>query len=72
MEDHIKGSLEVIDLGKKVFLCKFTQSCDYNEPYLEDHGLFYLMISTWKPNLKLSINSFDHMSIWIRIDELPI
>lgn len=72
---RVKGSLEVIDLGKNVFLFRFTQVDDYERAlfggpwFILDH---YLMISTWRPNFRPSINQFDTMSVWIRIEELPV
>lgn len=72
---RIKGSLEVIDVGHDVYLFKFTQTDDYDKAlfggpwFILDH---YLMISTWRPNFRPSKNGFDSMSVWIRIDELPI
>ncbi|XP_021853784.1 uncharacterized protein [Spinacia oleracea] len=72
---RVKGSMEVIDLGKNVFLFRFTQTVDYERAlfwgpwFILDH---YLMITTWKPNFRPSINQFDTMSVWIRIEELPV
>lgn len=37
--------------------------------FVLDH---YLMISTWKSNFRPSINSFEHMSVWIRFSEFPV
>ncbi|XP_021846032.1 uncharacterized protein [Spinacia oleracea] len=72
---RIKGSLEVIDVGHDVFLFRFTQPDDFERAlfggpwFILDH---YLMISTWKPNFRPSKDGFDTMSVWIRIDELPV
>ncbi|XP_021844915.2 uncharacterized protein [Spinacia oleracea] len=72
---RITGSLEVIDIGKQVYLFKFTQTDDYERAlfggpwFIMGH---YLMISTWKPNFRPSVNEFDFMSVWVRIEELPV
>ncbi|XP_056696946.1 uncharacterized protein [Spinacia oleracea] len=72
---RIKGSLEVIDIGKQVYLFKFTQTDDYERGlfggpwFIMDH---YLMITPWKPNFRPSVNGFDFMSVWVRIEELPV
>ncbi|XP_056685537.1 uncharacterized protein [Spinacia oleracea] len=55
---RVKGLLEVIDIGKQVFLFKFTQPDDY------ERALFG---GPWP-----SVNSFDCMLVWIRIEELPV
>lgn len=50
---RVKGLLEVIDIGKQVYLFKFTQPNDYERAlfggpwFIMDH---YLMMSTWRPN----------------------
>lgn len=70
-----KGALEIIDIGRNVFLFRFAQSDDYEKAlfggpwFIMDH---YLMLTTWKPNFRPSINNFDNMSAWVRIDELPV
>lgn len=62
----IKGSLEIIDIGSQVFLFKFIQPDDYERAlyggpwFILDH---YLMLSTWKPNFRPSINKFDSMFV---------
>ncbi|XP_056691326.1 uncharacterized protein [Spinacia oleracea] len=59
----------------KITLDRFGQSDDYEKAlfggpwFIMDH---YLMMTTWKPNFRPSINSFDNMSVWIRIEELPV
>uniref|UniRef100_A0A803M5D4 DUF4283 domain-containing protein n=1 Tax=Chenopodium quinoa TaxID=63459 RepID=A0A803M5D4_CHEQI len=70
-----KGTLEVIDLGKDVYLFRFSIPDDYEKAILEgpwfiiDH---YLMITKWKPNFRPSMNPFDRMIVWIRFPELPV
>ncbi|XP_021857597.1 uncharacterized protein [Spinacia oleracea] len=72
---RVKGLLEVIDIGKQVYLFKFSQPDDYERAlfggpwYILDH---YLMMSPWRPNFRPSINEFDFMSVWVRIEELPV
>ncbi|XP_021761550.1 uncharacterized protein LOC110726353 [Chenopodium quinoa] len=70
-----KGTLEVIELGKDVFLFRFSMQDDYERAllggpwFILDH---YLMITKWKPNFRPSMNPFDRMTVWIRFPELPV
>lgn len=72
---RVKGLLEVIDIGKQVFLFKFTQPDDYERASFGGHWFImdhYLMLSTWRPNFRPSINNFDFMLVWVRIEEFPV
>lgn len=70
-----KGSLEVIDIGKNVYLFRFSDHNDYERAlfggpwFILDH---YLMLTKWKPNFRPSSNPFETISIWIRFPELPV
>ncbi|XP_021728788.1 uncharacterized protein LOC110695869 [Chenopodium quinoa] len=70
-----KGTLEIIDLGKDVYLFRFYVLDDYERALLSgpwfilDH---YLMITKWKPNFRPSMNPFNRMTVWIRFPELPV
>uniref|UniRef100_A0A803LHK0 CCHC-type domain-containing protein n=1 Tax=Chenopodium quinoa TaxID=63459 RepID=A0A803LHK0_CHEQI len=70
-----KGYLEIIDLGKDVYLFRFSIQDDYERAmlggpwFILDH---YLMITKWKPNFRPSMNPFDRMTVWIRFPELPV
>ena len=67
--------LEVIDLGKDVFLFKFNNTEDleralYGGPwFIMNH---YLMLTRWKPDFRPSESGFDKISIWIRFPEFPM
>ncbi|XP_021747564.1 uncharacterized protein LOC110713420 [Chenopodium quinoa] len=70
-----QGTLEVIDLGKDVYLFRFSIQDDYKKAllggpwFIMDH---YLMITKWRPNFRPSMNPFDRMTVWIRFPELPV
>ncbi|XP_056695645.1 uncharacterized protein [Spinacia oleracea] len=72
---RIKGSLETIDVGKGIFFYRFSMEEDYERAlfggpwFILDH---YIMITTWRPNFRPSINEFDKMTVWVRFAELPV
>ncbi|XP_021742861.1 uncharacterized protein LOC110708943 [Chenopodium quinoa] len=71
----LRGSLEVIDLGKDVYLFRFSVTEDYERArlggpwFVLDH---YLMLTKWKPNFRPSMNPFNRMMVWIRFPKLPV
>ena len=70
-----RGTVEVIDLGKGVFLFRFSLQDDYERAlfggpwYVLDH---YLMINRWKPNFRPTEDQFDKLAIWVHFPELPV
>lgn len=69
------GSLEVIDLGKDVFLFRFRLKNDLEKAlfggpwYILDH---YLMLNQWQPNFRPNQNPFNKLVVWIHLPELPV
>ena len=63
-----KGQIEVIDIGKSVFLFRFSMLDDLERAlfggpwFILDH---YLMLTTWKPNFRPSMNPFSKLIVWI-------
>ncbi|XP_021866733.1 uncharacterized protein [Spinacia oleracea] len=72
---RIKGTLEIIDVGKGVFYFRFSTEEDYEKAlfggpwFILDH---YLMLTTWKPNFRPSLHNFDKIMVWARFSELPV
>ncbi|XP_056698681.1 uncharacterized protein [Spinacia oleracea] len=72
---RIKGTLEIIDVGKGVFYFRFSTEEDYEKTlfggpwFILDH---YLMLTTWKPNFRPSLHNFDKIMVWARFSELPV
>ncbi|XP_057250590.1 uncharacterized protein LOC130591332 [Beta vulgaris subsp. vulgaris] len=70
-----KGAVEVIDLGKGVYLYRFSLQDDYEKAlfggpwYILDH---YLMINRWQPNYRPTENHFDKLAVWVHFPELPV
>ncbi|XP_021756080.1 uncharacterized protein LOC110721238 [Chenopodium quinoa] len=71
----IRGNLETIDLGKSIFLFRFSLQDDYERAlfggpwFIFDH---YLMITQWRPNFRPHQSQFETMAVWIRFPELPV
>lgn len=69
------GYVEDIDLGKNVYLFRFSNSDDYDRAlfggawFILDH---YLMITKWKPNFRAFNDPFDSMPVQIHFPELPV
>lgn len=61
-----RGSLEVIDIGKNVYLFRFSLQDDYERAlfggpwFVQDH---YLMLTRWVPNFRPSMNPFEMLTI---------
>ncbi|XP_048489738.1 uncharacterized protein LOC125491693 [Beta vulgaris subsp. vulgaris] len=70
-----KGAVEVIDLGKGVYLYRFSLQDDYEKAlfggpwYVLYH---YLMINRWQPNFRPTENHFDKLAVWVHFPELPV
>lgn len=70
-----KGQVEKIDIGHNTFLFRFSMKDDFERAlfggpwFILDH---YLMLTTWKPNFRPSMNPFSKMIVWIRFPELPV
>ena len=70
-----KGRVETIDVGHNTYLFRFSMIDDLERAqfggpwFILDH---YLMLTTWKPSFRSSMNPFSKLIAWIRFPELPV
>jgi len=70
-----QGKLDIIDLGKAIFLFKFELKSDLERIMLGGPWFLfghYLMLTRWQPNFRPSANPFSSMLVWVRFPELPV
>ncbi|XP_075655113.1 uncharacterized protein At4g02000-like [Castanea sativa] len=69
------GKVDCVDLGKELFLIRFSMKEDYNAVLENDPwfiGEHLLSIRPWEPNFRPSTTSVSSIAVWVRLNELPI
>lgn len=69
------GKIDCIDLGKDFFLIRFSVKKDHdsvlkNGPWFIREN--FLSIRPWEPNFKPTTAVVSSVSVWVRLNELPI
>jgi len=67
--------IDIINLGKDIFLFKFELQTDFDCIMIGGHWFvfgYYFMLTKWKPNFRPSHNPFSSMLVWVRFPKLPV
>lgn len=69
------GRIDIVDLGKEFFLVRFYSKKDQDA--VLDKGPWFIgenfpSICPWEPNFKPSTTTVSSITVWVRLNELPI
>ncbi|XP_072060392.1 uncharacterized protein [Arachis hypogaea] len=70
-----EGTINLIDVGNKFFLARFTAKEDYEMVLKEGPWMIfyhYLAVQRWRPDFNPNVEELTKITAWVRISDLPI